>query len=87
MTNPLRAELADVEEGKLGSAHPSSQHACAVFADEAIRFLQMPHDAPFLCYVPFDAPHDPHIVPDDFANHSILVGHNTLFSPEIIRSM
>ncbi len=69
MTNPLRAELADVEEGKLGSAHPSSHHACAVFADEAIRFLQMPHDAPFLCYVPFDAPHDPHIVPDDFAIH------------------
>ena len=46
-----------------------SKHACAVFADEAIRFLNEPRSAPFFCYVPFDAPHDPHIVPGEFPVH------------------
>jgi arylsulfatase A-like enzyme len=41
-------------------------HACAVFADEAIRFLKEHDGTPFFCYVPFDAPHDPHIVPEGF---------------------
>ncbi|MCX7007047.1 MAG: sulfatase-like hydrolase/transferase, partial [Kiritimatiellaeota bacterium] len=43
--------------------------ACAAFADEAIRFLQADRDKPFFCYIPFDAPHDPHVVPDDFTLH------------------
>jgi arylsulfatase A-like enzyme len=40
---------------------------CAAFADEVIRFLKEPRETgPFFCYVPFDAPHDPHLVPPDF---------------------
>lgn len=69
MTNPLQARLSDLVDGQLQPPQPSPQHACAAFADEAIRFLAQPHDQPFFCYVPFDAPHDPHIVPDDFPVH------------------
>lgn len=66
MTNPMRAKLRTLVGGKMGTPQPAGQHACAVFADEAIRFLKEPHDQPFFCYIPFDGPHDPHIVPDDF---------------------
>ncbi len=37
-----------------------------MFADEAIRFLKEHKRGPFFCYVAFNAPHDPHVVPDDF---------------------
>ena len=66
MTNPLKAPLASLENGKIGPAKVSPQHACATFADEIIAFLREPHPAPFFAYLPFDGPHDPHIVPDDF---------------------
>jgi arylsulfatase A-like enzyme len=66
MTNPLRAKLSHLENGKLGPPAIAPQHACAVFADEAIRFLNGHSTGPFFCYVAFDAPHDPHVVPDDF---------------------
>jgi arylsulfatase A-like enzyme len=66
MTNPLQAPLRDVNGGKVGAPQIAPKHACAVFADEAIRFLKEHRGGPFFAYVPFDAPHDPHIVPDDF---------------------
>lgn len=66
MTNPMQAPLRQLEGGVLGKAKKTEQHACEVFADEAIRFISEPKPGPFLCYVPFDAPHDPHIVPDTF---------------------
>ncbi len=66
MTDPLKAPLRDMVDGKVGPAKVASKHACEVFANEAIRLLREHPDGPFLCYVPFDAPHDPHIVPDDF---------------------
>lgn len=66
MTNPLRAKLRTLEGGQMGPPKPAGKHACAVFADEAIAFLKEPKKGPFFCYVPFDGPHDPHIVPDDF---------------------
>ncbi|MEO6785716.1 MAG: sulfatase-like hydrolase/transferase, partial [Chthoniobacteraceae bacterium] len=59
-------------DGKVGPAKPAPKHACAIFADEAIRFLHEQAEKkgrPFFAYVPFDAPHDPHIVPDDFPIH------------------
>jgi arylsulfatase A-like enzyme len=81
MTNPMEAKLRDVAGGKVGEPHLSPKHACEAFADEAIAFLKAlpsgpvsgsrvldsstPH-APFFAYIPFDAPHDPHIVPQDF---------------------
>ena len=69
MTDPLKAPLSDVVDGKAAKARVGSRHACEVFASEAIRFLNEPHAAPFFCYVPFDAPHDPHIVAPDFPIH------------------
>ncbi len=69
MTDPLQAHLSDLVDGKISPAKLAPKHACEVFADEAIRFLQQPRDTPFFCYVPFDAPHDPHIVPPGFPIH------------------
>jgi arylsulfatase A-like enzyme len=68
MTDPLNASVSDLAEGRMTEARPASNHTCAVFADEAIRFLNEQAQArkPFLCYVAFNAPHDPHIVPGDF---------------------
>ena len=66
MTNPMQAKLSDVVDGKVAPAKSSAKHACEVFADEAIRFIQEQAGGPFFAYVPFDGPHDPHIVPDDF---------------------
>jgi arylsulfatase A-like enzyme len=66
MTDPLKAKLSKLVDGKLTPPQVAPRHACEVFAEEAIKCLRAPHDKPFFCYVPFDAPHDPHIVPDDF---------------------
>jgi arylsulfatase A-like enzyme len=66
MTDPLKAKLSNLENGKLTPPVISPKHACQTFADEAIRFLKEHKGGPFLCYVAFDGPHDPHIVPDDF---------------------
>lgn len=68
MTNPMQAKLKDLADGKLSPPKLAPKHACEIFADEAIRFLgdQAKKDSPFFCYIPFDGPHDPHIVPEDF---------------------
>ncbi|MEN9576745.1 MAG: hypothetical protein RL514_4600 [Verrucomicrobiota bacterium] len=69
MTNPMQAKLRTVVDGKVGEAKPTPHHACQVFADETIRFLQEHQAGPFFAYLPFDGPHDPHIVPDEFPIH------------------
>jgi arylsulfatase A-like enzyme len=69
MTNPMEAALSSLENGRMGEAKISPKHACETFADETIAFLKEPHTSPFLAYLPFDGPHDPHVVPDDFAVH------------------
>lgn len=67
MTDPMKAHLNRLENGAVTPAVLSPIHACAAFADSAIEFLREKHSQPFLCYIPFDGPHDPHIVPDDFS--------------------
>jgi arylsulfatase A-like enzyme len=69
MTNPLQAKLSSMQDGQLGPPELAPQHACAVFADEAIHFLKSHTSGPFFCYVAFDGPHDPHVVPDAFPLH------------------
>jgi arylsulfatase A-like enzyme len=70
MIDPMKAPLSDLMEGKLAKPRTIGQHSCATFADESIRFLKEHKDArPFFCYVSFNAPHDPHIVPEDFPLH------------------
>lgn len=66
MTDPMKAKLNRLEHGTVTPAQPSAIHACEAFANSAIEFLREQHTQPFFCYVPFDGPHDPHIVPDDF---------------------
>jgi arylsulfatase A-like enzyme len=66
MTNPMKAPLGSLENGKMGPVTVSPKHACETFADEIIAFLKEKHSAPFFAYLPFDGPHDPHIVPDDY---------------------
>ncbi len=66
MHNPLQAPLGDLVEGKLTKPTPAPAHSCQVFADQAIRFLREHRQGPFFCYVAFNGPHDPHIVPEDF---------------------
>ena len=68
MGNPMQVPLWDIAEGKLvpEKSNTPAKHACERMADAAIQFINAGHDKPFYCYVPFDAPHDPHIVPDDF---------------------
>jgi arylsulfatase A-like enzyme len=69
MTDPLKAKLSNLADGKLTPPTLAPKHACEVFADEAVRFLQEQRAGPFFLYLPFDAPHDPHIVPADFPVH------------------
>ncbi|MGN6644094.1 MAG: sulfatase-like hydrolase/transferase [Verrucomicrobiota bacterium] len=70
MGDPMRTPLSDLQDGKLTSpVIHTNRHACASFADAAIGFLNEHNSRPFFCYVPFDAPHDPHIVPADFPVH------------------
>jgi arylsulfatase A-like enzyme len=66
MTNPLHSQLRDLDNGQLTAPRTAAKHACAAFADETIRFLREHKGGPFFCYVAFDAPHDPHIVPAGF---------------------
>jgi arylsulfatase A-like enzyme len=65
-TNPLDASVQDLKHGKLSKPRRPHEHLCAVAADETIRFLRQQKHGPFFCYVAFDAPHDPHIVPANF---------------------
>lgn len=69
MTNPMRANLSDVADGKVGESKPAGQHAIAEATDQMIRFLKEHKEGPFFAYLPYDGPHDPHIVPDDFPIH------------------
>lgn len=65
----MKAKLIDVVNGQIERCKPSGQHACATFADETIRFIKEHKGGPFFVYLPFDGPHDPHIVPEDFPIH------------------
>lgn len=69
MSNPMKTPLTTFTDGIAGKPITSPKHACAVFADETIRFLNEHKEGPFFAYLPFDAPHDPHIVPEEFPIH------------------
>ena len=68
MTSPYKAPLQDIsavhtfENKRVGGGH-----SVQVFADAAIEFLSEKKGAqPFLCYVAFNAPHDPRVAPASF---------------------
>jgi arylsulfatase A-like enzyme len=67
--NPLNDWVCDLVNGKLTADRAAGKHLCASFADSVVQFLQQHKGGPFFYYVPFDAPHDPHIMPKDFPIH------------------
>jgi arylsulfatase A-like enzyme len=74
MTDPYAAKVVDfartdaAKRAKLTPPRTTEKHCVERFADAAIAFLQRQDSKqPFLCYVAFNAPHDPCIVPEDFA--------------------
>ena len=69
MTDPLHAPLCNLENGEFTEPQICPKHACEAFADQAIQFLREHKGRPFFCYVAFDGPHDPHIVPDGYPVH------------------
>jgi arylsulfatase A len=48
-----------------------------VITDYALRFIQEHRDQPFFCYVPYNAPHTPHQVPDRYFDKYIDRGFDT----------
>lgn len=68
MTNPITASVHDLSvDHQLSKERRSGKHVVEVFADEAVSFLGRPTSGkPFLCYVAFNAPHDPRIAPPEF---------------------
>ncbi len=66
MTDPTKAKLSDLQGDKLTAPKAAPKHICEHFSDAAIDFIQQPKQGPFLCYIAYDGPHDPHIVPEDY---------------------
>jgi len=60
--------LVDItDEHKLGNRRTGEGFSTEMFTDEAVKFLsEYEGDAPFYCYVPFTAPHDPRMPPQEF---------------------
>ncbi len=64
MSNHEAVPLADIGDGTLVNQRTDTRFSSEIFADTAIDFLKnAPADKPFLCYVPFTAPHDPRMPP------------------------
>ena len=72
MGNPYKLPVFDFKpEGGLTTKKPSGKHSVALLADRAIEFLQRQKgDRPFLCYVAFNAPHDPRTAPKEYHERS-----------------
>lgn len=68
MTDPLTAKVQEFSaHGVLGDKQPAGKHVVERFADEAVRFLDAQNGSqPFLCYVAFNAPHDPRVAPPTY---------------------
>ena len=51
-----------------GTMEPTKGYITDVLTDRAIDFIRQHKDQPFLCYVPYNAPHGPFQVPDGYFN-------------------
>ena len=65
MGDPYNLPLVDISpQHTLVDREPSGAHSVKLFADAAITFLRnQTGDSPFLCFVAFNAPHDPRTAP------------------------
>jgi arylsulfatase A-like enzyme len=68
MGDPYKLPVQDFTAGgDLGDKRPSGKHSVELFADCAVDFLKRQKgDRPFLCYVAFNAPHDPRVAPREY---------------------
>ncbi|MEM8970321.1 MAG: arylsulfatase [Bacteroidota bacterium] len=49
-----------------GESFPTEGYITDVLTDEAIKFIEQSGDEPFFCYVPYNGPHGPFQVPDQY---------------------
>ena len=69
MTDPYKAVVQDLSPAhELVNKRTVAKHSVETFADAAAGFLRAQKDAPapFLCYVAFNAPHDPRVAPPEW---------------------
>jgi arylsulfatase A-like enzyme len=68
MVDPYEAKVVDFADGgKLTDPRRVAKHCVEQFADEAVTFLGSARDGePWLCYVSFNAPHDPRRAPPEW---------------------
>jgi arylsulfatase A-like enzyme len=68
MGNPYKLPVQDFSTGAaLTDKRLSGKHSVELFADCAVDFLKNHKGAkPFLCYVAFNAPHDPRLAPKEY---------------------
>ena len=55
----------------------TSGYITDVITDYALRFIDKHRDRPFFCYVPYNAPHTPHQVPDRYFDKYVARGLDT----------
>jgi arylsulfatase A-like enzyme len=70
MIDPLAMSTRDLAPDRQWTPlKRSPKHAVELFADEAAQFIasRKNQPQPWLCFIAFNAPHDPCIVPEDFA--------------------
>jgi arylsulfatase A-like enzyme len=68
MGDPYKLPVQDFRDGgEPGEKRDSGKHSVELFADAASDFLRRQKgDRPFLCYVAFNAPHDPRVAPKEY---------------------
>ena len=70
MGNPYKLSIQDISpEHTFVNKRTSVEHSVKVFADAASEFIRNQNqakDRPFLCYVPFNLPHDPRVAPPEY---------------------
>lgn len=68
MGDPYNLIVQDLgPDGKLANRRKVEKHSVEAFADSAVEFLKEQRgDRPFLCYVAFNAPHDPRVAPQEY---------------------
>lgn len=71
MGDPYKLPVEDFGRGGLTNRRESGKHSVELFADTAVAFLKgQKGDRPFLCYVAFNAPHDPRVAPKEYHEHA-----------------
>jgi len=72
MGDPYKLQVQDIgADGKLTPRRTVEKHSIEAFADRAVDFLKdQKGERPFLCYVAFNAPHDPRVAPQEYHDRS-----------------